>query len=138
MMYNENDIRSILSAKPFVELPTDAKIFQMAEWGCEELEMAIMCDISTDDLLRDYTDVILKGRVKGMMELRQVQHQEAVLGAKPMMLKHLGAHRLKQIDALIVNTNAVTQGLSISADASSLTREQLLALLSREMTKIPK
>lgn len=109
------------------EWPPERLIPYMAEVGAEFDEMALFSGIPEDVLRLEWADIILKGRVKGMLDIRTAQHNVATMDRNPTLLKHLGAHRLKQIDELIIND----KGLDIDngMDLKKLSKQELIDML---------
>lgn len=122
---------------PITEWPPERLIPYMAEVGAEFDEMALYSGIDETTLRTEWADVILKGRVKGMLDLRAAQHNLATMDRNPALLKHLGAHRLKQIDELIIKDD---KGLNIDkgVDLKTLTKDELIAMLKTRLEQLEK
>jgi hypothetical protein len=126
---------SVLSAIPFDDLGVEAKVFAMARVGAEMNEIAIETGIDAQTLQTEYAEILLKGYSKGHFEIRSAQHNEAIYKGNQTMLKHLGAHRLKQIDELIVKTSPLDQPV---VDLKSLSKAELISLLEKQLQALKK
>ena len=124
------EIRSLLDTiVVFDDLPLEARVYQLALWGCEIREMAAEAVMSEDNLIEIYGQYVLRGHVSGLIDLRKQQHYTAVCDRNPAMLKHLGAHRLAQIDELIQKFD-IQDKLSKQEDLKTLSKEELLAKIA--------
>lgn len=138
MALSADEILKLISDpfKPFEEQPLKTKLFLMGEWGCEMDEISAETGLSESELRGTYAEYILQGRAKGLRDLRAAQHQAAIIGGKPALLKHLGQHRLKQIDEMVVTT--ANKGLDIMAgmNIQDIPKEALIAMLEAKLTML--
>lgn len=121
---------------PFEERPLEVQLMLMGEWGCELDEISAETGLTEAQLRGEYAALILKGRTKGLRALREAQHNAAVTGGKPALLKHLGQHRLKQIDELLVTT--ASKGLDIisGANIKDVPKEVLIEMLKAKLAAL--
>lgn len=97
----------ILAAITFEDMCVEEKLYAMSMWGCELDEMAIEVNLTVEALLDAHREVMLSGYNRGQIDIRREQHIVALSRdgkAAGALLKHLGQHRLRQIDSLIVGS----------------------------------
>jgi hypothetical protein len=129
---------AILSAKPFEQLSLEEKLYAMARVGSELPEISIELEVDIDTLQSKHREVLLRGYTKGAFELRQAMHGEAIYKGNQTMLKHLAAHRLKQIDQLIVTSGGQSpiDLLSSKTNMAAFSKTELIAMLKAELARL--
>lgn len=123
---------AVTSLRPFDELSLEEKLFAMARVGADLNEMAIEVGLSEDELKTTYRELLLRAYSRGHFELRQAQHTEAIYKGNQTMLKHLGASRLKQIDALMASQPDVFTALD-QTDLKKLSKAELILMLEEKL-----